>query len=195
MPPGRPRSFDTDAAIENALELFWRRGVRGTSTRDLEARLGVRQASLYAAFGSKADLAGLAMDRYIARIDAALVTPLREAPDGLPAIRRFIEDLAHWLTADGVRGCMLGRAMSEGPAEPAVTDRIATYRRHLAAAIGAALARASEAGEIEAPTVTARADLLRTAVLGLNLAVVAGASREEVRAMAAGVSEEIGRWT
>ena len=25
---------------ENALELFWRRGVRGTSTRDLEARLG-----------------------------------------------------------------------------------------------------------------------------------------------------------
>lgn len=195
MPPGRPRSFDTDAAIENALELFWRRGVRGTSTRDLEARLGVRQASLYAAFGSKTDLAALAMDRYIARIDAALLAPLRDAADGLPAIRRFIEDLGHWLTADGMRGCMLGRAMTEGPPEPAVADRIAAYRRRLAGAIGAALARAAETGEIDAATVTARADLLRTAVLGLNLAVVAGACGEEVRAMAAGVSDEIGRWT
>jgi TetR/AcrR family transcriptional repressor of nem operon len=195
MPPGRPRTFDPDAAIEDALGLFWRGGVRGTSTRALEARLGVRQASLYAAFGSKAGLAGLAMDRYVARIDAALLAPLREAPDGLAAVRRFIEDLERWLTADGMRGCMLGRTMSEGPAEPAVAERIAGYRRRLTGAIRAALARAAEAGEIDGATVTARADLLRAAVLGLNLAVVAGASREELRSMAAGVSDEVGRWT
>ncbi len=195
MPPGRPRTFDPDAAIDDALQLFWRRGVRGTSTRELEARLGVRQASLYAAFGSKADLAALAMDRYVARIDAALIAPLREAPDGLAAIRRFIEGLERWLTADRMRGCMLGRAMSEGPAEPAVAERIAGYRRRLAGAIGAALARAAEAGEIDEATVAARADLLRAAVLGLNLAVVAGASRDDVRAMAAGIADEVGRWT
>ena len=195
MPPGRPRTFDPDAAIDDALQLFWRRGVRGTSTRELEARLGVRQASLYAAFGSKADLAALAMDRYVARIDAALIAPLREAPDGLAAIRRFIEGLERWLTADRMRGCMLGRAMSEGPAEPAVAERIAGYRRRLAGAIGAALARAAEAGEIDEATVAARADLLRAAVLGLNLAVVAGAPRDDVRAMAAGIADEVGRWT
>ncbi len=194
MAAGRPRTFDTERALEDALDVFWRNGYRGTTTRDLEDRLGVRQASLYAAFGSKADLAGLAMDRYVARLDEHLLVPLRETADGLHAIREFLASLAEWLAADDVRGCMLGRIMSEGPADPALAERLADHRRRLGTALAGALRRAADSGAVDPATVAARAGLLRSAILGLNMAVTVGADADEIRAMAHAVREEIGRW-
>jgi AcrR family transcriptional regulator len=61
---GRPRTFDTDAALENAMQVFWRKGYEGTSLSDLTTAMGVNPPSLYAAFGSKEALFRKAMDRY-----------------------------------------------------------------------------------------------------------------------------------
>ncbi|GAB1340342.1 hypothetical protein ACE1SV_69320 [Streptomyces sp. E-15] len=49
----RPRGFDTDVAVEQAMDLFWRQGIRATPVPRLTALLGVGSGSLYAAFGSK----------------------------------------------------------------------------------------------------------------------------------------------
>ena len=51
---GRPRAFDTDAALDKAVRLFWQRGYEATSMADLVAETGVASASLYAAFDNKA---------------------------------------------------------------------------------------------------------------------------------------------
>jgi AcrR family transcriptional regulator len=61
---GRPRTFDTDAALENAMQVFWRKGYEGASLSDLTAAMGINPPSLYAAFGSKDELFRKAMDRY-----------------------------------------------------------------------------------------------------------------------------------
>jgi AcrR family transcriptional regulator len=61
---GRPRSFDTEAAVEAAMQVFWRKGYEGTSLSDLTAAMGINPPSLYAAFGSKEALFRRAMDRY-----------------------------------------------------------------------------------------------------------------------------------
>ena len=74
---GRPRTFDTDRVLDDAMDLFWRRGYRSTTTRDLEASLGVTQSSLYHAFGSKAQLLDRALARYQTRLDHELLGPLR----------------------------------------------------------------------------------------------------------------------
>ena len=60
----RPKSFDEDAVLDQAVELFWDRGYEGTSLADLEAHLGLGRQSLYNAFGDKHTLFLKALDRY-----------------------------------------------------------------------------------------------------------------------------------
>lgn len=50
---GRPRQFDRDAALTQAMHLFWQNGFEATSLSQLKAALGISAPSFYAAFGSK----------------------------------------------------------------------------------------------------------------------------------------------
>jgi AcrR family transcriptional regulator len=71
----RYREFDTDAALECALNLFWRKGYEGTSLSDLTKAMGIARPSLYAAFGNKEELFRKALQRY----DSTCMTFMRES--------------------------------------------------------------------------------------------------------------------
>src|SRR5580658_9068261 len=85
---GRPREFDTDAALEKAMRLFWMKSYEGTSVADLTAALGISRPSLYAAFGDKQSLFRAALERYAAG-PAHYVT----AALGKPTAREVAEQL------------------------------------------------------------------------------------------------------
>ena len=76
---GRPREFDTEEALVQAMRLFWRKGYEGTSLTDLTKELGITRPSLYAAFGNKDSLFRKALDLYerekLAYIGQALAQP------------------------------------------------------------------------------------------------------------------------
>ena len=61
---GRPREFDTEDLLEKVMLAFLESGLQGTSMRQLEATTGVKQVSLYNAFGDKEGLFLSALDRY-----------------------------------------------------------------------------------------------------------------------------------
>ena len=78
---GRPREFDTDAALDKAMRLFWMKSYEGTSVADLTGTLGISRPSLYAAFGDKQSLFRAALERYAAG-PARYVTSAARAADG-----------------------------------------------------------------------------------------------------------------
>jgi AcrR family transcriptional regulator len=85
---GRPREFDTDAALEKAMRLFWAKGYEGTSVADLTGELGISRPSLYAAFGDKQSLFCAALERYAAGPAGYVAAAL-----GKPTAREVAEQL------------------------------------------------------------------------------------------------------
>lgn len=61
--PGRPRSFDSEAAMRNVSQAFRTGGFSATSLDEISRVTGLQRPSLYAAFGDKKDmyLAALAL--------------------------------------------------------------------------------------------------------------------------------------
>lgn len=84
---GRPRTFDRDEAVQQAMHLFWEHGYDSTSVSLLKANIGggITAPSFYAAFGSKEGLFREVVDRYVAthgQVNASLwdeSLPPREA--------------------------------------------------------------------------------------------------------------------
>lgn len=63
-PIGRPRGFDADEALEQAMLVFWKQGYEGASLTDLTNAMGITRKSMYAAFGNKEELFRKALARY-----------------------------------------------------------------------------------------------------------------------------------
>ena len=88
---GRPRSFDRDAALERAMEVFWRQGYEATSINDLTAAMGINPPSLYAAFGDKERLFLEAVERYRCGHAAAGDAVLERETTARGAVARLLE--------------------------------------------------------------------------------------------------------
>ena len=150
LPRGRPRSFDTEAAVERAMGVFWSRGYHATALPDLLRATKLSRGSLYAAFGGKHALFLRALDRYVAdalaRIDVELGP--RHAPvDGL---RTFLAGYVDRTSgASGRRGCLLvATAMELAGHDSDVEGRIRGFFKAMEARVADALSRAKTAGKL-----------------------------------------------
>lgn len=156
-PPGRPRGFDRDVALDRALELFWARGYEGTSVADLTEAMGVTPPSLYAAFGSKAELYGAALERYQERYGGCARAALAEEKTAKAAVSRLLHEAARNFADRGhPAGCMLSLgAVACAPEHQAIADAVAALRADMIDAIKRRLDRALAEGELAAGTDTA----------------------------------------
>ena len=116
----RPKSFDRDEVLEQAMNLFWDSGYRATSIQDLENHLGINRVSLYREFGSKHDLFLAALDNYRDEVMSSGLALLTSSSDGLASIRRFFE-----MTLEPALkpNCSSGRSASSPPPTPRVSSR------------------------------------------------------------------------
>ena len=60
----RPREFDKDAALEGAMDIFWRQGFAATNLPDLLTAMGLTRGSFYKAFTDKETAYLKALDFY-----------------------------------------------------------------------------------------------------------------------------------
>ncbi len=147
----RPREFDPDTVLNQAMLRFWERGYRATSVEDLVKATGVNPGSLYGAFpGGKRTLFLKSLERYSKLVVPQKLGPL-DGPDASVAeIRGYfdglIEDL---LSPEGRQGCLLVNSAIEDAAQD--DEVAAVVRGHLArleGCVARALRNAIRRGEV-----------------------------------------------
>jgi AcrR family transcriptional regulator len=184
---GRPRTFDPDTALRQALDLFWERGYEGTSLNDLAGAMGIASASIYACFGSKENLFRKVMALYGATCGEPPRRALREQPTARAAIHAMLRATADEITRpDTPHGCMLILAAPIGAVENhAAREFLADLRRDMFATIAGRLARGVTDGDLTAPAaeLDAMARYYTTVVQGLSVQARDGASRADLESV------------
>jgi AcrR family transcriptional regulator len=181
---GRPRTFDPDTALRQALAVFWERGYEGASLADLAEAMGIASASIYACFGSKEDLFRQVMALYATTSGAPPRRALREQATARAAIHAMLRATADEVTRpDSPHYCMLVLAAPTGAVENhAVREFLAGLRRGMLAEVRDRLARGVADGDLAASPadLDAIARYYTTVVQGLSIQARDGATRAEL---------------
>ena len=111
--PGRPREFDLDDAVRDALEVFRQRGYHGASMVDLLEGTKLSRGSLYKAFPDKRSLFFAAFDLYAREALERLREKLATG-NGREGIRTALLHYAH-ISAQACwqKGCLISTATGE----------------------------------------------------------------------------------
>ena len=184
---GRPLSFNRNAALNEAMLLFWRHGYEATSLRDLTAAMGVTPPSIYAAFGDKKRLFLEAVDRYLSG-PVTSDTIIEEAATARDAAWGLLRASAVGFTGtDTPPGCLLASAAISCAATAAdVQGELAAIRRRIEARLRDRIIRAIEAGELSGEAeADALAGHIMAVIQGMSTLARDGATREKLMRVAA----------
>lgn len=148
--PGRPLEFDPDAALDAAMQVFWRNGYENTSMQDLLEAMQISKSSLYQAFSGKQALFERCMARYGDYMIGTLREALQASPSGLGFVRQFLESVLD--EARGVceaRGCLVLNTANEfARRDPRIAEAVSQGLNRFHEVLLAAVERAQQEGDI-----------------------------------------------
>jgi AcrR family transcriptional regulator len=178
---GRPREFDRAEALKKAMRLFWSRGYDAVSMADLRTELGITQASLYAAFGSKEQLFREAVDLYRQTAGFSTTDALAKGANTREAIHAMLQAAVDAFSApDAPGGCLLILGATNCAIEnKGVQDYLLSIRRKISQSILDRLKQGQRDGDVPktAPIVALTA-YCSTVLHGLALQSKDGASQK-----------------
>ena len=121
----RPKAFDEEKALEQAMHLFWQKGYAATSIQDLVDHLGIGRRSLYNTFESKRSL----FLRSLAYYQENYSSRPPQTAEGVTSMKRAIGNILNFYVEDGVTrhdrvGCfVVNSAVELGPHDDVVRDQ------------------------------------------------------------------------
>jgi AcrR family transcriptional regulator len=185
---GRPRAYDTEAALKRATETFWKTGYSGTSLDSIAAATGMNPPSLYAAFGNKRGLYLEALARYWEISLAATREALSEnRPLGESLMLAYEAALSIYFSGKGnARGCfVVGTAVTEAGDDAGIRNNVAAGLRRIDADFEARFRTALERGELKPDAdPTALAFLAAATMQTIAIRARAGIGRAELMELA-----------
>ena len=185
---GRPRAYDTEAALKQATDSFWRGGYAGTSLDSIAAATGMNPPSLYAAFGNKRALYHEALARYWEMVLAANRDALaQERPLNEALMLAYEAALSVYFSGKGsARGCfVIGTAVTEAVEDDQIRRSLAAGFQKFDADFAKRFREAQDDGELPDEADPAALALLATATMHtIAVRARAGTPRAELRELA-----------
>ena len=186
MAIGRPRAFDKDQALDQAVHVFWEKGYEGTSIADLAAAMGINPPSLYAAFGNKEALFKKVLERYEAKRDAFFAEAFAAAT-AREAMARLLDGTVELLSDKRTpQGCLMVQgALCGGEACEGVKQDLASRRLAGEVLIRERLKRAKREDDLPAEAdPAALASYVATVMQGMAVQASGGATAKQLREVA-----------
>ncbi len=184
---GRPRAFEPDAVLAQAMDVFWKEGFAATSLDELSAATGLNRPSLYGAFGDKRALYIQAYARYREHVRERFVPIFSERAPLAEKLRRiFLAALELYLSGEeGPRGCFtVLSASSDLIADPEIRSMVDEAIDNSDRAFERLFADGREAGELPLGVEPKRLARMATATVHtLSIRARAGTARAALRSI------------
>ncbi|UPK39509.1 TetR/AcrR family transcriptional regulator [Bradyrhizobium sp. 186] len=186
MAMGRPREFDADAALDQAMEVFWRHGYEGATIAELTEAMGINPPSLYACFGNKEGLLKAALDRYT-KLRGVWMDEVVAAPTARGVAERMLMGIADKQTDPAnPPGCLLVQGgIACGTGSENVPFELAARRAQNEDQLRDRFIRARAEGDLKpASDPAALARYVSAVAVGMGVMASSGADREALRQVA-----------
>ena len=147
----RPKGYDLEAVLDNAVNTFWEKGYEATSIQDLVDSMGIQRASLYSAFGSKQQLFLAVLDRYGDIVVSQLIQALDSHDSGKESMWLFFQRVIDQILSAGPwRGCLITNSAVEiGLSDIATREKVIHLLGQIEQGFYKTLVRAKAADEID----------------------------------------------
>jgi len=179
----RQKAFHPDAALDRAMDLFWRKGFEGTSLAALLEAMEISRQSLYNTFGNKHALFLAVLDRY-GQMSALQLLPLQAKNTGLSNIQVYFERLVGGMESKPEYGAclMTVSAVEMGLQDWAVLQRVEAHNQALRDALYQALLEAKSKGEVRDDLdCDQQTDVLLALSRGIGVMARSGVSLERLK--------------
>jgi TetR/AcrR family transcriptional regulator, transcriptional repressor for nem operon len=182
----RPKEFDAEKALREAVRLFSRQGFAATSTEDLLQAMGISRQSMYDTFGDKRALFLKALDLYQRESVQVIIAELERSGSPLNALTGALITFAERKDMASPEGCMGLNAISEfGQTDADVVRLSHSSAQLLQKALLRVMQRARDAGELSTDTdLTTAVEFFMSTLSGIRFAAKAGKSRKALRSIA-----------
>ncbi|WP_256806823.1 MULTISPECIES: TetR/AcrR family transcriptional regulator [unclassified Bradyrhizobium] len=186
MGMGRPREFDAETALDQAMEVFWRHGYEGATIAQLTEAMGINPPSLYACFGNKEGLLKAALDRYT-KLRNVWMNEVVAAPTARDVAERMLMGIAEKQTDPAnPPGCLLVQGgIACGSGSENVPFELAARRAENEDQLRDRFIRAKAEGDLK-PTSdpAALARYVSAVSVGMGVMASSGSDREALRQVA-----------
>jgi AcrR family transcriptional regulator len=186
MGMGRPREFDAETALDQAMEVFWRHGYEGATIAQLTEAMGINPPSLYACFGNKEGLLKAALDRYT-KLRGVWMDEVVAAPTARDVAERMLMGIADKQTDPAnPPGCLLVQGgIACGTGSENVPFELAARRAENENQLRDRFVRAQAEGDLKATADPAALARYVSAVsVGMGVMASSGSDREALRQVA-----------
>src|SRR5260370_20355204 len=150
MDTARPREFDGEKPLDQAMRALWEHGYQGTSVSDLMKASNVQKQSLYNAFGDKHSLFVKCLELYRKQVVSQAQAIVDKAASPFAAVERVMRYAIEPAAAKkSPKGCLAANtALELGLKDPAATTEVKRMLRGIERILEGVIKKGQKNGEI-----------------------------------------------